>query len=79
MSDTQWTDVGTVEALKQKSLQEVNCGTRSPSLISTFVTSGICNHVGGPLGTGTLDDYVVCPWHYLGKFHRETGARRGGI
>ena len=31
--------------------------------------SGVCNHVGGPLGEGTLDgDYVVCPWHYW-KFH----------
>jgi nitrite reductase/ring-hydroxylating ferredoxin subunit len=27
--------------------------------------SGVCNHVGGPLGEGTLDgDYVVCPWYY---------------
>ncbi|HBH79408.1 MAG TPA: (2Fe-2S)-binding protein [Nitrospira sp.] len=77
MSDTQWTDVGSVEELKQKSLQEVNCGKTRIALTYQHerfsAISGICNHVGGPLGTGTLDgDYVVCPWHYW-KFHRETG------
>jgi multimeric flavodoxin WrbA len=40
--------------------------------------SGVCNHVGGPLGDGSLDgDYVVCPWHYW-KFHCRTGLGEPG-
>ena len=40
--------------------------------------SGRCNHVGGPLGQGSLqDDYVTCPWHYW-KFHWQTGAGEPG-
>ena len=38
--------------------------------------SGVCNHVGGPLGDGVLDgDYVTCPWHFW-KFHCQTGRTR---
>jgi nitrite reductase/ring-hydroxylating ferredoxin subunit len=41
--------------------------------------SGVCNHVGGPLGKGALDgDYVVCPWHYW-KFHWLTGFGEPGF
>ncbi|MGD9645907.1 MAG: NAD(P)H-dependent oxidoreductase, partial [Pirellulales bacterium] len=41
--------------------------------------SGVCNHVGGPLGEGTLDgDYVTCPWHFW-KFHYQTGRTRPEI
>ena len=41
--------------------------------------SGVCNHVGGPLGEGRLDgDYVVCPWHGW-KFHRCTGVGEPGF
>ena len=40
--------------------------------------SNLCNHVGGPLGEGTLDgDYLVCPWHYW-KFHRASGKGEPG-
>jgi nitrite reductase/ring-hydroxylating ferredoxin subunit/multimeric flavodoxin WrbA len=40
--------------------------------------SGVCNHVGGPLGDGELEgDYVVCPWHYW-KFHFKTGLGEPG-
>ena len=40
--------------------------------------SGVCNHVGGPLGQGRLDgDFVVCPWHYY-KFHWQTGEGEPG-
>jgi multimeric flavodoxin WrbA/nitrite reductase/ring-hydroxylating ferredoxin subunit len=43
------------------------------------VISGVCNHVGGPLGDGTLEgDYVVCPWHHW-KFHRTTGRGEPGF
>jgi nitrite reductase/ring-hydroxylating ferredoxin subunit/multimeric flavodoxin WrbA len=41
--------------------------------------SGVCNHVGGPLGQGTLQgDYVVCPWHGW-KFHCKTGFGEPGF
>ena len=41
--------------------------------------SGVCNHVGGPLGEGTLDgDYVTCPWHFW-KFHHRTGLGEPGF
>ncbi len=40
--------------------------------------SGVCNHVGGPLGEGRLEgDYIVCPWHYW-KFHCRTGQGEPG-
>jgi len=82
MPDSQWTDVGNVEELKKKPLQEVSFGkttialTYKDGLFSAI--SGVCNHVGGPLGQGTLDgDYVVCPWHYW-KFHHKTGQGEPG-
>jgi nitrite reductase/ring-hydroxylating ferredoxin subunit len=38
-----------------------------------------CNHVGGPLGEGTLEgDYIVCPWHQW-KFHRVSGIGEPGF
>ncbi|MBX3327916.1 MAG: NAD(P)H-dependent oxidoreductase [Nitrospira sp.] len=82
MPDTQWTDIGLVEELKQTSLQEVVCGKTRIALTYAngkfSAISGVCNHVGGPLGKGTLDgDYVVCPWHYW-KFHSETGQEEAG-
>lgn len=82
MPESHWVEVGTVEELKTKTLQEVMCGT-TPIALSykdgVFAAiSGVCNHVGGPLGEGTLDgDYVVCPWHYW-KFHRQSGQGEPG-
>jgi len=82
MPEPQWTDVGSVEALKQYQLQEIVSGKIRIAL--TYMNgkfsaiSGVCNHVGGPLGKGHLDgDYVVCPWHYW-KFHCETGQGEPG-
>jgi nitrite reductase/ring-hydroxylating ferredoxin subunit/multimeric flavodoxin WrbA len=82
MPDVQWTDVGNVEDLKTKPLRHVLCGTTPIALTykdGTFsAISGVCNHVGGPLGEGRLDgDYVVCPWHYW-KFHHRTGHGEAG-
>ena len=82
MPDERWTDIGSIEELKTKSLQEVMCGTTPIALTyqdgSFAAISGACNHVGGPLGEGTLDgEYVVCPWHYW-KFHRQTGQGEPG-
>ncbi|HNG53610.1 MAG TPA: NAD(P)H-dependent oxidoreductase [Nitrospira sp.] len=82
MPDVRWTEIGLVEELKGKPLQEVVCGNTKLALSyrdGTFAAiSGICNHIGGPLGEGRLEgDYVVCPWHYW-KFHRLTGQGEPG-
>ncbi len=82
MPESQWTDVGLCEDLKQQSLQEITYGKTRIALTYTNDTfsaiSGVCNHVGGPLGKGRLDgDYVVCPWHYW-KFHQKTGKGEAG-
>jgi nitrite reductase/ring-hydroxylating ferredoxin subunit/multimeric flavodoxin WrbA len=80
--DDEWIDVGATEALGAKPLQQVTAG-RLKLAVSCVdgrfgAISGVCNHVGGPLGEGTLaGDYVVCPWHGW-KFHRETGAGEPG-
>jgi multimeric flavodoxin WrbA/nitrite reductase/ring-hydroxylating ferredoxin subunit len=77
-----WIDVGASSELSLHSVQEVRVGTRRVALScrdSEFgAISGVCNHVGGPLGQGTLDgDFVTCPWHYY-KFHRRTGEGEPG-
>src|SRR5512134_1674892 len=82
MPDEQWIEVGAVGELKLKPLQEIMCGTTPIALTykngSFAAISGACNHVGGPLGEGSLDgEYVVCPWHYW-KFHRQTGRGEPG-
>lgn len=78
----QWTDIGSVEELKKQPLQVVFSGKTTIALTykggSFAAISGVCSHVGGPLGEGALDgDYVVCPWHYW-KFHRGTGQGESG-
>ena len=82
MASSEWVDVGAVEALQARSVQTVRAGQRTLAL--TFhdgrfgALASTCNHAGGPLGEGTLDDgYVVCPWHYW-KFHRATGEGEPG-
>ena len=77
-----WIDVGAIEELAKKPVQELRVGEKRIAL--TFrdgkfgAISGVCNHVGGPLSNGTLDgDYVVCPWHYY-KFHWQTGEGEPG-
>ncbi|MCA8922358.1 MAG: NAD(P)H-dependent oxidoreductase [Planctomycetes bacterium] len=77
-----WQDLGSVEALKATPLQEVQVGGKKVALSfrdgAFGAVSGVCNHVGGPLGQGTLEgDYLVCPWHYW-KFHRSTGEGEPG-
>ena len=73
-------DVGSAEELSKSAVQQVMVIRARVALTfadGTFgAISGVCNHVGGPLGHGTLDsDYVVCPWHYW-TFHRVTGVRQ---
>ncbi|HUP62477.1 MAG TPA: Rieske 2Fe-2S domain-containing protein [Thermoanaerobaculia bacterium] len=79
----QWTDLGAVETLSQRALQQVTIG-RTKLAVSYAggafgVISGVCNHTGGPLGDGRLDgEYVVCPWHNW-KFHCRTGSGEPGF
>jgi nitrite reductase/ring-hydroxylating ferredoxin subunit/multimeric flavodoxin WrbA len=78
----EWIDLGAADELARKPLQELRAGERRIALSfkeGRFgAISGVCNHVGGPLGKGRLDgDYVVCPWHYY-KFHWQTGEGEPG-
>jgi multimeric flavodoxin WrbA/nitrite reductase/ring-hydroxylating ferredoxin subunit len=83
MANEQWVDVGGWSELSQRELQTVTA--KRTRIALTYrdgkfnAISAVCNHVGGPLGDGTLDgDYVVCPWHFW-KFHRRTGAGEPGF
>lgn len=83
MPDPEWLDVGSAEALRAAPVTAVQAGKVRLAIVSRngalTAISGACNHVGGPLGEGTLEgDYVVCPWHHW-KFHRETGAGEPGF
>ena len=79
----EWIDIGAADELSRQPLQRITV-RRMPLAVSFVngrfgVVSGQCNHVGGPLGEGTLDgDYLVCPWHHW-KFHRCTGAGEPGF
>ena len=81
MSD--WVDVGSIEELSKRPLQEVLARRTRLALAykdgAFSALSSACNHAGGPLGQGELEgDYVVCPWHYW-KFHRATGEGEPGF
>jgi nitrite reductase/ring-hydroxylating ferredoxin subunit/multimeric flavodoxin WrbA len=84
MADANWHNVGRVEELKTKSLQQVLIGDVPLALSyrdgEFGAISGRCLHVGGPLGNGQVadDGFVVCPWHNW-QFHRLTGDARPGI
>jgi nitrite reductase/ring-hydroxylating ferredoxin subunit/multimeric flavodoxin WrbA len=83
MPDELWMDIGDATELAQRELQSVTARRTRLALIcrnGTFsAISGVCNHVGGPLGDGRLDgDYVVCPWHFW-KFHHRTGKGEPGF
>jgi nitrite reductase/ring-hydroxylating ferredoxin subunit/multimeric flavodoxin WrbA len=63
-----WHDLGAAELLAQRPLQELSAGGKKIALSfqngQFGAISGVCNHVGGPLGQGRLDgELVVCPWH----------------
>jgi multimeric flavodoxin WrbA/nitrite reductase/ring-hydroxylating ferredoxin subunit len=79
----EWVDVGAASDLATRPLQQVLLGGRVRIALSCVdgvfsAISGVCNHVGGPLGEGRLEgEYVVCPWHYW-KFHRTTGSGEPG-
>jgi len=82
MSET-WHDLGPAEEFKTDKVREVRVGRTRIAVTwkngQFGAISGVCNHVGGPLGEGWLHgDYVVCPWHYW-KFHRLTGEGEPGF
>ncbi len=82
MSEKAWHDLGSVEQFQRAPVSEVKVGHLTLAITwqngEFGAISGICNHVGGPLGQGGLDgEYVVCPWHHW-KFHCRTGLGEPG-
>ncbi len=83
MTDGKWVDLGAAAALKDRPVRAITVERTRIALTykdGRFgAISGSCNHVGGPLGEGTLaGDYVVCPWHGW-KFHCTTGQGEPGF
>jgi nitrite reductase/ring-hydroxylating ferredoxin subunit/multimeric flavodoxin WrbA len=82
MSAPAWHDLGPIEDLRQPPLRQIVIG-RTRIALSCIdgefgAISGTCNHAGGPLGDGRLDnDYITCPWHNW-KYHRMTGLGEPG-
>jgi multimeric flavodoxin WrbA/nitrite reductase/ring-hydroxylating ferredoxin subunit len=81
--DERWFDICSLEEISQTPLLRVKVANME--LAVSFkdgiagVVSNVCNHVGGPLGDGSLDgEYIVCPWHNW-KFHRRTGVGEPGF
>ena len=82
--EAQWIDIGAEEELKKTPLQHITA--KNAALAVSFkdgefgAVSNACNHVGGPLGEGRIDDagYIQCPWHGW-KFHRCTGLGEPGF
>jgi len=83
MDQNAWQDLGPAEDFQKQPLTEIMMGRNKIALSYVHgqfgAVSGVCNHVGGPLGQGRLDgDYITCPWHNW-KFHRQTGAGEPGF
>ncbi len=83
MPEREWIEVGQVADLQRRTVTQITQGKTKIALVyknSEFsAISGVCNHVGGPLGEGKLEgDYIVCPWHYW-KFHCKTGQGEPGF
>ncbi|HEX6398540.1 MAG TPA: Rieske (2Fe-2S) protein, partial [Steroidobacteraceae bacterium] len=78
----EWIDVGAADDFKHTALREAKLGDRLVAVSfkdgKFGVISNLCNHVGGPLGKGTIEgEMVVCPWHQY-RFHRCTGEGEPG-
>lgn len=83
MAEARWHDLGPLESFTARPLTEVRADRLVLAItwdgVELGAISGVCNHVGGPLGQGRLDgDYVVCPWHGW-KFHCRTGEGEPGF
>jgi nitrite reductase/ring-hydroxylating ferredoxin subunit/multimeric flavodoxin WrbA len=82
--EADWIDIGAVEELSKTPLQRVTA--KNAAIAVSFkdgefgAVSNACNHVGGPLGEGRIDDagYIQCPWHGW-KFHCRTGLGEPGF
>ncbi len=77
-----WHDLGASEAFTKQPVTEAHVQGQAYAI--SYVNgqfgaiSGVCNHVGGPLGQGRVEgEYVVCPWHHW-KFHCRTGKGEPG-
>jgi len=83
MKEPNWHRLGPAQQFAGKPLQQLQIGELKIALSyrdgEFGAISGVCNHVGGPLGEGMLskDGYAVCPWHSW-QFHRLTGEARPG-
>jgi multimeric flavodoxin WrbA/nitrite reductase/ring-hydroxylating ferredoxin subunit len=80
--EPEWIDVGAADDLRKTVLRPLTAKTTRIALSCKDgefgAISNACNHVGGPLGEGTLvGDYVTCPWHHY-KFHWRTGEGEPG-
>lgn len=83
MAKDEWIALGPADELGRRELQQLHAGKTPIALCHRdgqfSALSGVCNHVGGPLGEGKIDgDYVTCPWHFW-KFHWQTGKTRPEI
>jgi nitrite reductase/ring-hydroxylating ferredoxin subunit/multimeric flavodoxin WrbA len=79
----QWIDVGSLDDFAGHPVRHVTANNHQIALSladgKVGAVSNTCNHVGGPLGEGTLHgDYINCPWHNW-KFHRCTGLGEPGF
>lgn len=82
MSAAEWHDLGEAADFRDPPLRQVRLDRLKLAVCyhdgQFSAISGVCNHVGGPLGDGRLDGaYVVCPWHNW-KFHCRTGQGEPG-
>jgi nitrite reductase/ring-hydroxylating ferredoxin subunit/multimeric flavodoxin WrbA len=83
MAGEDWVPLGAADELRKRELQQLKA-KRTPIALCYrdgrfSALSGVCNHVGGPLGDGVIDgEYVTCPWHFW-KFHWQTGKTRPEI
>ncbi|MBI2683039.1 MAG: NAD(P)H-dependent oxidoreductase [Acidobacteriales bacterium] len=83
MDTERWVDLGPAEELQGKPLRQIVIERTAIALSFKdgrfSAVSGVCNHIGGPLGEGRLEgDYIVCPWHGW-KFHCRTGEGEPGF
>jgi multimeric flavodoxin WrbA/nitrite reductase/ring-hydroxylating ferredoxin subunit len=82
--EPQWIDVGAAEELERTELKPITA--KSTHIALSFrdgqfgAVSNACNHVGGPLGEGRIDNagYIQCPWHGY-KYHCRTGEGEPGF
>jgi len=64
----EWHRLAALDGVPPGSARELTVGGRVIALFNVdgtlYALDGICPHLGGPLGEGTLEGSVVtCPWH----------------